>query len=99
MSTPKTDQAMQDAPRFIAVTFDGENIGSDDNLGALLDALHKTYDSDQDEELVVWRDAETVAAVVRRDGSVALFEEIVPPVPAVKVKTGNRKLFQPRPQD
>ena len=62
-----TTSAMH-APRFVAVTYDGECVEADNELAVVLDALAKTFDADAPEELAIWRDGEVIVAVQKADG-------------------------------
>jgi hypothetical protein len=62
-------------PLFVAVTYDGESIAADDNLAVVLEQLRKLHDPDDGEELAVWRDGSTIAAVARADGSIHVFDK------------------------
>ncbi|HWG42035.1 MAG TPA: hypothetical protein VN688_04555 [Gemmataceae bacterium] len=62
-------------PTFVALDYDGETVAADDHLSVVLDLLRKQHDPADGEELAVWKNGETIAAVARADGSIHVFDQ------------------------
>jgi hypothetical protein len=58
-------------PTYTAISYDGETIDASDNLDDLLRNLDRAADARHGlEELVIWKDAETVAAILKADARI-----------------------------
>jgi hypothetical protein len=78
-------------PTFSAISYDGETIDGDDSLDALLARLVDAVDlRSGKEELCVWADGESVAAIVRADGSVIRLDGAEPVVVSHQTTPGPR---------
>jgi hypothetical protein len=77
-------------PRYTALDFDGECAASDDSLAVVLAALRHDFDPDAGEELCIWKDGTTIAAIQKADGRIIELEpDEAPPRKPSKPANGN----------